>query len=161
MHQNTKKNTKEDIIKSVDLYDVYAQDNGLDSMVELVVPNSFGYAAVLCKCSKNNSKGTTMRISLVLCTRKCQWTMLQDSRGFYSRLLWLSVQSKGFHDKMWRLTLTISWQKPPVIQHLWIPQRKVHQRSRPIRGLSTGSSLTNFDKQCEHTTQRQLMRHLR
>ena len=48
-----KKFTIEDIIKFVDLYD----DSGRDSMMELIVPTSVGYAAVLCKMSKEQLKG--------------------------------------------------------------------------------------------------------
>ena len=87
--------------------------------------------------------------------------MLQGTRRFYSPLLWLNVQFKGFHDRMWRLTLMTSWQKTPVILHSWTPQRRVHRQSRPTRGLSTGSSLMNFDKQYEHTTQRKSRRLVR
>ena len=52
-----KKLTKEDIIEFVDLYDVYVQANGRDSMVELIAPTLVGYAAVLCKMSKEKLKG--------------------------------------------------------------------------------------------------------
>ena len=44
-----KKLTKENIIKFVDLYDVYTQDSGRERMVDLIAPTSFGYVAFLCK----------------------------------------------------------------------------------------------------------------
>ena len=43
-----KKFTEEVIVRFVNLYDVYTQDNGRERMVDLIAPTSFGYAAFLC-----------------------------------------------------------------------------------------------------------------
>ena len=48
-----KKFTKEDYIKFSELYDVYIQNDGRDSVVVLIPPTSLGYAAFLCKFSKD------------------------------------------------------------------------------------------------------------
>ena len=50
--------TKDTWVKFVELYDIYHQ-KGRDSMVELIVPSSLGYAAVLCKMTKDELKGTS------------------------------------------------------------------------------------------------------
>ena len=44
--------TKDTWVKFILLYDIYHQ-KGRDSMVELIVPSSLGYAAFLCKMSKD------------------------------------------------------------------------------------------------------------
>ena len=43
----------------MDLYEVYAQDNGRDRMVDLIASSSFGYAAFLCKMTKDQLKMTS------------------------------------------------------------------------------------------------------
>ena len=50
---------KKDTIKFVGLYEVYVQDDGLDSMVDLLAPTSLGYTAFLCKMTKDQLKMTS------------------------------------------------------------------------------------------------------
>ena len=50
--------TKDTWVKFVELYDIYHQ-KGRDSMVELIVPSSLGYAAYLCKMTKEELRGTS------------------------------------------------------------------------------------------------------
>ena len=54
-----RKLTKEDFIKFVDLYEVYVASDGRDRMVELITPSSLGYAAFLCKMTKDPLKMTS------------------------------------------------------------------------------------------------------
>ena len=139
-----KKFTKEDIIRFVDLYDVFVQANGRDSMVELIVPTSVGYAAVLCKMSKEQIKGLSNEDFIEFMYKKFSVDNATGHKKVLQSFAMTKCTIQGFYDRMWRLTLMTSRQNLPVILHLWTPQRRVHRQSRLTHGLSMDSSLMNF-----------------
>ena len=65
-----RKLTKEDIVKFVDLYEVYVAADGRDRMVELIAPSSLGYAAFLCKMTKDQLKMTSDEEFIELMNKK-------------------------------------------------------------------------------------------
>ena len=81
-----KKFTKENIIKFVDLYELYVQDNVRERMVDLIAPTSFGYAALLSKMTKDQLKMTSDADFIEIVNKKFSMEMQQDIGRYYSPL---------------------------------------------------------------------------